>query len=304
MSYKIGIIGCGNVGASYAFSLINQALDIREIILIDINNTKAKGIALDLSHSLAFSRSYMNIIRVGEYSDLDDTDILCITAGVPQNSKKVSRMEDIYKARVIIDNIMSEVLKTKFDGIILVASNPLDVMTQRVGMLYGKYNKVIGSGTLLETARMKYYISSKLGFPIKSISGYVFGEHGDSQFITWSSVKINKKYDIKEYLTIKDMLEIEESVKHAGMEVSSMQGFTCYGVANALTCITKTIIENNIEDLILACTFDEDKGVYISNLSSIGKDGVKKNMLYKFIGKEEELYDISCNIVKDAYSSL
>lgn len=299
MSYKIGIIGCGNVGISYAFSLANQGLDINELVLIDLEEEKTKGKALDLCHSLAFSRSYINNVKYGGYQDIKDADIICITAGVPQSSTKASRMDDIYGASKIISNIMDDVNKSGFEGIILVASNPLDIMTYKIAKLYNKgYEKVIGSGTLLETARLRYEISNKLQFPLKSISGYVFGEHGDTQFIAWSSVKVNNTYDIKDYLTPKEMLEIEDIVRKGGFTVSKMQGYTCYGIANALTRITRAII--NDEDIELpVSSYDKEADAYISSLSKINKNGVVENKLYDLTEKEKELYEISVNFIKE-----
>lgn len=299
MSYKIGIIGCGNVGISYAFSLINQGLDINEIVLIDIDEEKTKGKALDLCHSLAFSKSYINNIKYGEYTDIKDADILCITAGMSQSSNKKSRMEDIYGANEIISKIMEKVNASGFEGIILVASNPLDIMTYKIAKLYNKgYNKVIGSGTLLETSRLRYEIANKLEFPLKSISGYVFGEHGDTQFVAWTSVKINNTYDIEDYLTQKEMLEIEEKVRRGGLTVSSLQGYTCYGVANVLTRITKAIIyDENVE--LPVCSYDKEADVYITSLTKINSNGAVENKLYNLSDKEKELYEISANVIKE-----
>lgn len=299
MSYKIGIIGCGNVGISYAFSLASQGLDINELVLIDLDEDKTKGKALDLCHSLAFSRSYINNIKYGDYQDIKDADIICITAGVPQNTTKTSRMEDIYGASKIISNIMDSVNKSGFDGIILVASNPLDIMTYKIAKLYNRgYNKVIGSGTLLDTARLRYEIANKLGFPLKSISGYVFGEHGDTQFVAWSSVKVNNTYDIKDYLTQKEMLEIEEIVRKGGFTVSKLQGYTCYGIANALTRITRAIInDENVE--LPVCTYDKEADVYITSLSKIDKSGIVENKLYNLTDKEQELYQMSAKVIKE-----
>ena len=304
MSYKIGIIGCGNVGMSYAYSLVNQVIDVNEIVLIDINKVKTVGKALDLCHSLAFSRSYINNISYGDYESISDADILCITAGMPQGTKKVSRMEDIEGCNKIIEEIMGNVNKANFRGIILVASNPLDIMTLKIAKMYNNnFSLVIGTGTLLDTSRLRYEIANKLGFPLKSISGYIFGEHGDSQFVAWSSVKVNKTYDIKDYLTEKEMLDIEEKVKKDGFEVAKLQGYTCYGVATALSKITRCIINNELEEIPVS-TYDPEKDVYISSLSVIGNTGVIKNKLYNLDSKEQELYDISAKIIKDGADSI
>ena len=304
MSYKIGIVGCGNVGISYAYSLINQALDINEIVLIDINKEKTQGQAQDLCHSIATSKSYINNIYYGDYSSIEDADILCITAGMPQGSTKTSRMEDIAGANKIIDSIMEKINSTKFNGIILVASNPLDIMTYKIAKLYNnKYNKVIGSGTLLDSSRLIYELSNRLGFPVKSISGMVCGEHGDSQFVVWSSIKVAQNYSIDDYITQKEKLEIEEKVKRDGFSVAKLQGYTCFGVATALSKITRVIINDEKAEIPVS-TYDKENDVYISSLSRIGKDGVEANKLYSFNKKEQELYDLSCRIIKEGINSI
>ena len=304
MSYKIGIIGCGNVGISYAYSLINQALDINEIVLIDINKEKTQGQAQDLCHSIATSKSYINDIYYGDYSSIEDADILCITAGMPQGSTKTSRMEDIAGANKIIDSIMEKINSTKFNGIILVASNPLDIMTYKIAKLYNnKYNKVIGSGTLLDSSRLIYELSNRLGFPVKSISGIVCGEHGDSQFVVWSSIKVAQNYSIDDYITQKEKLEIEEKVKRDGFSVAKLQGYTCFGVATALSKITRVIINDEKAEIPVS-TYDKENDVYISSLSRIGKDGVEANKLYSFNKNEQELYDLSCRIIKEGINSI
>lgn len=304
MSYKIGIIGCGNVGISYAYSLINQALDINEIVLIDINKEKTQGQAQDLCHSITTSKSYINNIYYGDYSSIEDADILCITAGMPQGSTKTSRMEDIAGANKIIDSIMEKINSTKFNGIILVASNPLDIMTYKIAKLYNnQYNKVIGSGTLLDSSRLIYELSNRLGFPIKSISGMVCGEHGDSQFVVWSSIKVAQNYSIDDYITQKEKLEIEEKVKRDGFSVAKLQGYTCFGVATALSKITRVII-NDEKAKIPVSTYDKENEVYISSLSRIGKDGVEANKLYTFNKNEQELYNLSCKVIKEGINSI
>lgn len=304
MSYKIGIIGCGNVGISYAYSLINQALDVYEIVLIDINKERTQGQAQDLCHSIVTSKSYISNIYYGDYSSVDDADILCITAGMPQGSTKTSRMEDIIGANKIIDDIMKNINSTKFSGIILVASNPLDIMTYKIAKLYNnQYSKVIGSGTLLDSSRLIYELSSKLSFPIKSISGMVCGEHGDSQFVVWSSVKVAQNYSIDDYITQKEKLEIEEKVKHDGFSVAKLQGYTCFGIATALSRITRAIINDEKVEFPVS-TYDKENDVYISSLSRIGKYGVEENKLYSFNKNEQELYDLSCRIIKEGINSI
>lgn len=303
MSYKIGIIGTGNVGVSYAYSLINQNLDVYEIVLVDINDSKAKGEALDLSESIPFSKSFVDNVYYGGYEDLKDADIVCVTAGAPQNGIKKSRLEDIKIVDKIIDKVMIQLNMSGFDGIILVASNPLDIVTTKIAKLYGKNEKVIGSGTLLDTARLRYFVAQKLGFPLKSISGYVFGEHGDTQFVSWNSVRVNNNISISDYLTQKEMIDIENKVRVEGINVAKLKGYTCFGVANALTRITRAIMYDEKEDLVCS-TYDEEYGIFNSTLSKIGKQGVIENKLYDFDDKEKELYDMSCKVIKEWYKSI
>lgn len=299
MSYKIGIIGFGNVGVSYAYSLINQGIDVYELDVIDLDKEAAKGKIIDLVNSSIYSRSYINEIKIADYNDLDDADIICITAGMPQSRKIESRMDDIKGATKIVEDIMNNIIKTKFSGIILVATNPLDVITFKVAKMYKNYSKVIGTGTMLDTTRLRCEIANKLGFPLKSISGYVFGEHGNSQFCAWSSVKINNTYSIDDYLTVKEKLDIEEKVKQLGPEIAKLQGYTCYGIANVLSRITSAIINDETNLLFSLCSYDSENDIYISSLTRIGKEGVIENNLYELSKKEKELYNNSCKVVKE-----
>ena len=189
---KIVIIGCGNVGMAYAYSVLNQCLDVKELILIDVDKEKLSGKVADLNHS-TYNLNTSTKVILGNYSDCQDADIVCITAGPKQSDIKTSRMDDLHKANSILKNILSEINKTNFSGIYLIATNPLDVMTY-VTWKYANCDpkKVIGSGTLLDTARLRYVLSEKYHKPITEMTGLVLGEHGDSQFIPWSTVNVEK----------------------------------------------------------------------------------------------------------------
>ena len=177
---------------AYAYSLLNQCLDIKELVLIDIDKQTLYGKVADLNHS-SYNLNTSTKVILGNYSDCDDADIICITAGPSQSALKSSRMEDLHKANAMLKNIISEINKTNFSGIYLLATNPLDVMTY-VTWKYANCNplKVIGSGTLLDTARLRYILSEKYHKPITEVTGLVLGEHGDSQFIPWSTVNVEK----------------------------------------------------------------------------------------------------------------
>ncbi len=266
---KIVIIGCGNVGMAYAYSLLNQCLDIQELVLIDTDTEKLPGKVADLNHSIYNLNCSTKLIS-GNYSDCNDADMICITAGPSQSHLKSSRMEDLHKANSILKNIISEVNKTNFSGFYLIATNPLDVMTY-VTWKYSNSDpfKVIGSGTLLDTARLRFVLSEKYNKPITEITGYVLGEHGDSQFIPWSTVNLEK-------LPESIMLEVETKVKQAGFEVSKSQGFTSYGIASALSRITRAIIFDE-KVCLPVCSYLDDYGIFTSTPSIIGKNGIEKS---------------------------
>ena len=293
---KIVIIGCGNVGMAYAYSVLNQCLDIKELILVDMDKEKLLGKVADLNHSVYNLNTSTKVI-LGDYSDCQDADIICITAGPSQSALKSSRMEDLHKANTIIKGIVSEINKTNFSGIYLIATNPLDVMTY-VTWKYANCipQKVIGSGTLLDTARLRYILSEKYHRPITEMTGLVLGEHGDSQFIPWSTVNVEK-------LPESEMTNIENAVKKAGFDVSRSQGFTSYGIASALSRITRAIIFDE-KVCLPVCSYLEDYGIFTSTPSVIGKDGIEKSNILDLENNEKSQLENSIQIIKTAIGNL
>ena len=293
---KLVIIGCGNVGMAYAYSVLNQCLDIKELILIDTDKEKLFGKVADLNHSVYNLNTSTKVI-LGDYSDCQDADIICITAGPSQSALKNSRMEDLHKANTIIKSIVSEINKTNFSGIYLIATNPLDVMTY-VTWKYANCStqKVIGSGTLLDTARLHYILSEKYHKPITEMTGVVLGEHGDSQFIPWSTVNVEK-------LPESEMIDIENKVKKVGFDVSKSQGFTAYGIASALSRITRAIIFDE-KVCLPVCSYLEDYGIFISTPSIIGKDGIEKSNTLDLENSEKLKLEHSIQVIKTAIGNL
>lgn len=293
---KIVVVGCGNVGMAYCYSLLNQIVGITELVLIDVDKNKLKGKVLDLNHSL-FNLNSTTIVKEGNYSDCSNADIVCITAGPSQNNIKSSRMEDLYVANNIFKEIVPSIKNSGFSGIYLIASNPLDVMTYVTWKYAGcDSSKVIGSGTLLDTSRLRFVLSQIYNKPINEVTGYVLGEHGDSQFIPWSTVNIEK-------LPESQMKIISEDVKKAGFTVCSSQGYTCYGIASALTRITRSILfdENSI---LPVCSYLDDYGIYISTPSIIGKNGVTKSNVIDLDKNEIEKLEDSVRVIKTAIGNL
>lgn len=293
---KLVIIGCGNVGMAYAYSLLNQCLNINELVLIDIDKDTLYGKVADLNHSIYNFNTSTNI-TLGNYSDCQDADVICITAGPKRLALKQSRMEDLYKSNTILKSIITEIQKTNFSGIYLIATNPLDVMTY-VTWKYANCDpkKVIGSGTLLDTARLHYILSEKYHKPITEVTGLVLGEHGDSQFIPWSTVNVEK-------LPESEMIDIANRVKKAGFDVSKSQGFTAYGIASALSRITRAIIFDE-KVCLPVCSYLEEYGIFTSTPSIIGKDGIEKSNTLDLENSEKLELENSIQTIKTAIGNL
>ena len=197
MNNKVVIIGCGNVGMSYAYALINQRTYVNRLILIDINKERIEGEVMDLNHCLPYAPSKISI-NVGDYKDCSDARIVVIAAGANQKPGE-TRTDLIHKNAIIFKDIVSKVMASGFNGIFLVATNPLDVMTYLTYKYSGlPSNQVIGSGTSLDTARLRLMIGKKLCINSKDIDAYVIGEHGDSEFIPWSNANISLQ-NIKDF---------------------------------------------------------------------------------------------------------
>ena len=199
---KVVIIGCGNVGMSYAYSLINQKCNIDELVLIDKNMEKAEGEAMDLNHSIPYSPNTINI-KVGNYNDCSNADIVVLSAGANQEVGE-TRLDLINKNDIIFKSIIDLVMGSGFKGIFLIATNPVDVMSYITYKYSGlDSNKVIGTGTSLDTSRLRYMLSKKLDISPKNVHAYVMGEHGDSEFIAWSTAMVGT-INISDKLTTKE----------------------------------------------------------------------------------------------------
>ena len=298
---KIVIIGCGFVGATYAYALLNDGKFVNEIVLMDVDNDKAIGEALDLSHCITYCDTNIKI-KVGNYSDFKDADIVCITAGKNQVFGE-TRMDALEQNSNIMKNIVDNVIASNFSGIFLIASNPLDVMTYITWKESGfSSDRVIGSGTSLDSARLRYYISEHLGVSPKNIHGYVLGEHGDSQFIPWSSIKVLGD-SIYNFLTQQDLDKIAEETRNAGYSIIEKKKATYYGIGKSLARITNAILGNE-NALIPVSVYDKDNDVYISLPAIININGISQIKKLKLTPEEQEKYMNSVNILKNAINKI
>ena len=298
---KVVIIGCGNVGMSYAYALLNQRTYVNELALIDLNYDRIVGEAMDLNHCLAFAPSKIDI-KAGTYDDCKDASIVVIAAGANQNPGE-TRMDLINKNSKIFKEIVSNVMKNNFNGIFLVATNPLDVMTYLVQKYSGlPYHKVMGSGTSLDTARLRYLVGEKISVNPKNVHGYVIGEHGDSEFVPWSSVNIGLQ-NIDEFLNQEEKNNVEKSVREAAYEIINKKGATYYGIGMCLVRITNAILGNE-NAIITVSNYDEENGIYIGLPAIINKTGVSKKMKVNLTQSESQKFQNSVNIIKNAIAKI
>ena len=301
MKNKVVIIGCGNVGMSYAYALLNQRTYVNELVLIDLNKTRIEGEAMDLNHCLAVGPSKIDI-KAGDYSDCKDATLIVIAAGANQEPGE-TRMDLIYKNSKIFKSIIDNVMSSGFDGIFLIATNPLDVMTYITWKASGlPVNKVIGSGTSLDTSRLRYILSEKLSVNPKNIHAYVIGEHGDSEFVPWSLTNVGVE-KITNYLSDNELNEIYVNVRDAAYEIINRKGATYYGIGMCLTRITNAILgdENTI---ITVSSYNDQNEIYIGQPSVINKNGIERVIDLSLNDEEKGKFDNSVNIIKNAIREL
>ena len=298
---KIVLVGCGNVGMAYAYALVNQKVYVDELVLIDINKDKCLGEAMDLNHCMAYSPSKIKV-RVGDYSDCGDANIVVIAAGANQAPGE-TRMDLIDKNSKIFKSIIDPIMASGFNGVFVVATNPLDVMTY-LTIKYSKlpYNKVIGSGTTLDTSRLRFILSERTGVNPKNIEAYVIGEHGDSEFIPWSNVNIAYK-KVSDILNSNELNSIEEEVRMSAYEIINKKGATAYGIGMCLVMITSAILEN--QNIVLPVSgWDEENELCLSTPAIVGKNGIKEKIYIPLNDEEKDKLINSINTIRDAITKV
>jgi len=304
-SSKVVIIGTGLVGMSYAYSLVNQGV-VEELVLIDINKDKAIGESMDLNHGLAFSPRKMKIYA-GEYSDCKNANLVVITAGVNQKEGE-TRLNLLNRNAAIMKSVVRNVMDSGFDGIFLVATNPVDILTYVVWKESGlPSSRVIGSGTSLDTARLRYEISSKINVSVSNIHAYILGEHGDSEFVCWSNAFIGAKpiMDVIEdmdEIEFADLEKIYHRVKNAAYEIIQKKNATYYAIGLALVKITMAILNNENRILPISVLNDGaysiESDVYIGLPAVLNKDGVHHVVKLKLSPEELVKLNYSADVLR------
>lgn len=309
---KIVIIGAGNVGVSIAFCLVNQSL-CDEISLIDLNDEKVLGEVLDLSQCMEYMNRNTKITQ-GSYDDCKDASIVVISASVPMKKDENDRLKMLEPSKKVMKNIVTQIMSSGFSGHLIVVSNPVDIMTYYAYKISGlPANQVIGTGTTLDTARLKYFIAEKIDVDPRSVHAFVMGEHGDSEMIPWSSVRIGGK-DI--YSVVKDNQErigenpydkIHKDTIQAGWEIFNRKGNTCYGIAASTVGIIKTILHNENKILPVSTLLKGEYGqsdIFISVPTIIDRTGAKEIVEINLTPEEYQEFERSCQSIHSFYEYL
>lgn len=312
MNSKVAIVGTGNVGSTTAYSLINQGL-CEEIVLIDVNKEKAYAEALDMQHSMYFMNRNISI-KAGEYADCSDANIVVITASAPMPKDSHNRLEMLAPSMRIITDIVNSVMASGFKGIFVVVSNPVDIMTYMVWKLSGlPANQIIGSGTALDTARLCCSLAELYDLDCKSVEAFILGEHGDTEFMSFSSATIGGKYlrDVMEDNekrtgdTTKEMLL--KQTKEAGWEIFNRKGNTCYGIAAATAAIIKSILFNENKILPVSVCMEGHYGLdkmYLSAPTILNATGAKEIVEIRLTEEEQAALNESAKVIRSFYDDL
>jgi L-lactate dehydrogenase len=308
---KIVLVGTGFVGMSFAYALLNQnACD--ELVLIDLDTRRAEGEAMDLNHGLAFSGSHMKI-HAGSYRDCKDADIVAICAGVAQKPGE-SRIDLLQRNTAVFRSIIGPVTDSGFGGIFLIATNPVDIMAHVTQRLSGfDHRRVIGTGTALDTARLRYMLGSYFGVDPRNVHAYVMGEHGDSEFVPWSQALIATKpilticEESGDRYCLDHLKSISEEVKSAAQKIIAAKKATYYGIGMAMVRIAKAILGNESSVLTVSMLLQGEYGqtdVYAGVPCVVGRDGVSGILTLSLTEKELDQLKLSCGLLKKAFSGI
>ncbi|MGM9892399.1 L-lactate dehydrogenase [Limosilactobacillus sp.] len=299
--HKVLLVGDGAVGSSFAYSLLQTTQDVDELVIVDLNQDKAHGDALDLQDITPLV-SPTNI-RAGEYADASDADVAVITAGVPRKPGE-TRLDLVNKNVKILKSIVKPIVDSGFHGIFVVSSNPVDILTTLTQRLSGfPKERVIGTGTSLDSARLNVLLAQKLDVPVSEIDAHIMGEHGDTSFAAFDEATVNgEALKSATDLTADDYVALEEGVKKRGGEIIARKGATFYGVAKCLAYIVKAILENRNVTLPISAPLDGEYGVkdlYLGVPAVINTSGIVKVIEHNLSAEESKKMEHSAAKMKE-----
>lgn len=307
---KVAIVGCGFVGSSSAFALMQSGL-FTEMVLIDVDRDRAEGEALDISHGLPFARP-MNIYA-GDYDDAADAAVTVITAGANQKPGE-TRLDLVKKNVAIFKTIIPEIAARDYQGIVLVVSNPVDVLTYATIKLSGlPLGRVLGSGTVLDTARFKYALGQHLGVDPRTVHARIVGEHGDSEIAVWSTanvggVPINSFCELRGFYDHEaSMRRIAEGVKNSAYEIIEKKNATYYGIAMTVRRLCEAIVRDEKSVLPVSNLMQGDYGlddVVLSMPAIIGRGGIEQKVPISLSAEEQRKLEESAAALRAVIDEL
>ncbi|MBC1761695.1 L-lactate dehydrogenase [Listeria welshimeri] len=302
MKRKVGIIGAGHVGSDVAFSLVTQGI-CDEIILIDKVEAKAESEALELRDMSSMTHFY-TAVTANDWEGLKEADVIIMAVG-PETLLRQDRMEELVETSRSVAEIVPKILATGFEGIFVNITNPCDVITMLIQKITGfDHSRVFGTGTSLDTARMRRVVGEALHINPKSVEGYVLGEHGESQFVAWSTVKIGGVHitDYKTETTL-DLPALKDTVRFGGWNILTGKGWTSFGIATATANIVGALLSDAKQIFPLA-VFSEQTNTYIGQPAIIGANGVI-DILEPTLTKEEQAnFSNSAAVIRKAFDLL
>lgn len=301
---KIVLVGTGFVGMSMAYSFLSTG-GIDELVLIDVAKEKAVGEAMDLQHGLPYARGKMEIYA-GDYDDCADASIVVITAGAAQKPDE-TRLDLTAKNAKIMKSVVKSIMASGFDGILIVASNPVDGMTYLAQKVSGlPKERVIGSGTILDTARLRYMMSEYLDVSSSNMHAYIMGEHGDSSFVPWTHAYVGSK-SLLELLDEKgkplsDLHDIYTNVQQAAYEIINRKKATFYGIGLSLNRLVHAVLDD--ENVILTISAYQEgeygqEGLYIGVPAVVNREGIREVIRLKLNEVDQAKFDTSCKTLKE-----
>lgn len=301
MVRKVGIVGAGHVGADVAFSLVTQGLcDV--IVLLDENQPKATSQALELRDMASLVSSRVKVLA-NDYAELHDADVLVVAVG-PKTLLREDRLEELAETRAAVRQVIPQVIASGFGGVILNITNPCDVITQIIQQTSGfPHSQVLGTGTSLDTARMKRVVGEFFGFDPKSVTGYVLGEHGESQFVAWSTVRLGGR-PVAELAGDRDVdwAQMDDRVRGGGWDILQGKGWTSFGIATATARLVDVIL-SDANSVYPVSAWDENLKVYIGQPAVIGKRGVVQTLMPELTAYENIAYHASSRVILAAINS-
>lgn len=301
---KVVLIGDGFVGSSYAFALVNSGL-ATELAIIDIRKDKELADVNDLLDATVLTSS-PTLVKTGSFEDCKDSDLVVLAYG---NSQKnlVNRLDDIKIASQMVVDTVPKVVDTGYDGVILLATNPVDVISRVVAEVSGfPKEKIVGTGTSLDTARFAQYLALASKFNVADINAYVIGEHGNSSVAVWSNANVNG-INISEFIdkiddAYKD--EVGELIRDKAFKIIKGKGATHFGIANCMLAFTRAILLDE-KRVLMASSYlrgeYKNEGLYTGVPTVVGKDGAEKILQMPIDAREQEMFDKSCKALKENY---